>query len=134
VRDKKATGTGDDDMRGYVLKMLGAGCQKIMTYLVNNIQEPGDWLNDFIEGKTIALKKKPVATKRSDHYTISLIAHTAKTVARILRRRIGRKVEDVLGEDQFEFRRGKGARDNIRTKFGNRLRFVCLLYRLAEGI
>jgi hypothetical protein len=27
------------------------------------------------------------------------IAHTAKIVARILRRRIERKIEDVLGED-----------------------------------
>jgi hypothetical protein len=34
-------------------------------------------------------------------------------VARILRRRIERKTEDVLGEDQFGFRRGKGSRDVI---------------------
>jgi hypothetical protein len=32
-------------------------------------------------------------------------------VARILRRRIERKTEDVLGEDQVGFRRGKGTRD-----------------------
>ena len=31
----------------------------------------------------------------------------------ILRRRIGKKIEDVLGEDQFRFRRGKGTRDAI---------------------
>ena len=41
---------------------------------------------------------------------ISLIAHTAKIVAKILRRRIEKKIEDVLGEDQFGFRRGKGNR------------------------
>jgi hypothetical protein len=41
------------------------------------------------------------------------IAHTAKIVARILRRSIERKIEDVLGEDQFGFRRGKGTRDAI---------------------
>ena len=39
------------------------------------------------------------------------IAHTAKIVAKILRRRIEKKIEDVLGEDQFGFRRGKGTRD-----------------------
>jgi len=32
---------------------------------------------------------------------------------RILRRRFERKIEDVLGGDQFEFRRGKGTRDAI---------------------
>ena len=36
--------------------------------------------------------KKPQATKCSDHRTISLIAHTAKIVAKILRRRIEKKM------------------------------------------
>jgi ribonuclease HII len=70
-----------------------------------------------------ALKKKPKATKCSDHRTISIIAHAAKIVARILRRRIERKTEDALGEYQFGFGRGKGTRDaenNIRTNHGHR--------------
>jgi hypothetical protein len=56
----------------------------------------------------IALKKKTQATKCSDHRTVSLIAHTAKIVAKILRRRVEKKIEEVLGEDKFGFRRGKG--------------------------
>jgi len=59
-----------------------------------------------------ALKKKPQATNCSSHLTISLIAHTAKVVAKICRRRIEKKIEDVLG-DQFGVRRGKGTRDAI---------------------
>jgi len=61
----------------------------------------------------IATKKKPRATKYSDHYTISLNPHTAKIVERILRRRFERSIEEVLGEDQFGFRRGKVIRDAI---------------------
>ena len=60
----------------------------------------------------IALKKKTQTTKCSDHRTISPIAHTAKIIAKILRR-IEKKIEDVLGEDQFGFRRGKGTWDAI---------------------
>jgi hypothetical protein len=60
-----------------------------------------------------ALKKKPKATKCSDYRTISLIAHAAKIVGRILRRRIEWKTEDELGEEQFGFRRGKATRDAI---------------------
>jgi hypothetical protein len=48
-----------------------------------------------------------------NHHTISLIAHTAKIVAKKLRRRIERKIEDVLGEDLFGFRRVKGISDAI---------------------
>jgi hypothetical protein len=40
--------------------------------------------------------KKPNATKCSDHCAVSLGAHTAKIVARILRRRIERKIEDAF--------------------------------------
>ena len=47
----------------------------------------------------IALEKKTQATKCSDHRTVSLIAHTANIIAKTLRRRIERKIEDVLGEE-----------------------------------
>jgi hypothetical protein len=72
----------------------------------------GEWPRDLIEVTMIALKKKPKATKCSDHRTISIIAHAAKIVERILRR-IERKTEYALGEDQFGFKRGKGTRDAI---------------------
>ena len=84
-----------------------------MTKLINTIYETEEWPKDFTEVTMNALKKKPQATKCSDHRTISLIAHTAKIVAKILRRKIEKKIEDVLEEDRFGFRRGKGTRDAI---------------------
>jgi hypothetical protein len=111
MRDKKAR--GDDDVPGDVLKLLGEGGLRLMTQMINSMYVTGEWPRDFIEVTMIALKKKPKATKCSDHRTISIIAHAAKIVARILRRRIERRIEDALGEDQFGFRRGKGTRDAI---------------------
>jgi len=67
----------------------------------------GERPKDFTEVTMIALKKKTKATKCSDYRTVSLSTHTAKIIAKILRRRIEKKIEDVLGEDQFGFRRGK---------------------------
>jgi len=80
---------------------------KILTKLISTIYETGEWPKDFTEVTMIALKKKSQATKCSDHRTISPITHTAKIIAKILRRRIERKIENVLGEDQVGFRRGK---------------------------
>jgi len=111
MRNKKAT--GDNDVPGDVLKLMGEGGLKIMKILINTIYETGEWPKDFTEVTMIALKKKPQATKCSDHRTISLIAHTTKIVAKSLRRRIEKKIDDVLGENQFGFRRGKGTRDAI---------------------
>jgi len=45
--------------------------------------------------------------------TVSLITHAAKRIAWILRRRIERKIGEVLGEDQLRFRRGKVTRDAV---------------------
>jgi hypothetical protein len=111
IMNKKAT--GDDDVIGDVLKLFGEGGLKIMAKLINTIYETGQWPKDFTEVTMIALKKKPQATKCSNHRTISLIAHTAKIGTKILRRRIEKKIEDVHGGDQFRFRRGKGTRDAI---------------------
>ena len=96
-----------------MLKLLREGGLKILTKLINTIYETGEWPKDFTEVTMIALKKKTQGTKCSDHRTVSLIAHIAKIIAKILRRRIERKIEDVLGEDQFGFRRGKGTKDAI---------------------
>jgi hypothetical protein len=66
---------------------------------------------------------KPKATKCCDHHTVSIITHTATIVAMMLRRKVERKIENVLGEDHFGFRRGKGTRDAIemiRMNFGHR--------------
>jgi len=101
MRNRKAT--GDDDVPGDVLKLLGEGALKILTELIITIYETGEWPKDFTEVTMIALKKKTQATKCIEQRTTSPIALTAK----ILRRRSERKIEDTLGEDQFGFRRGK---------------------------
>jgi hypothetical protein len=113
MRDKKAT--GDDDVPGDVLKLLGEDGLRLMTQLINSIYSyvTREWPRDFTKVTMIALKKKPKATKCSVHRTIIIIAHAAKIVARILKIRIERKTEDALGEDQFGFIRGKGTRDAI---------------------
>ena len=120
MRNRKAT--GDDDIPEDVLKLLGEGGLKILTKLSNIIYNTGQWLQDSTEVIMIALKKKTKATKCSDYRTISLTAHTAKIIAKILRRRIEKKIEDVLGEDQFGFRRGKGTRDAIGNKLWRQMK------------
>ena len=125
MSNRKAT--GDNDIPGDVIKLLGEVGLKILTKLSYTIYN-------------IALKKKTKATKCSDYRTISLIAHTAKKIAKILKRKIEKKIEAVLGEDQFGFRTGKRTRDAIgmmRITAERTLEIVeelCLFHRLAEGI
>ena len=84
MRDKKATGR--DDMSGDILKMLGEDGIRIMTQLISNIFETGEWPKNLTEVTMIA-SKKPAATQDNDDSTISLVAYKAKIVARIFRQR-----------------------------------------------
>ena len=70
MRNKKAKGY--DDVPGDVLKLLVEGGSKIMTKLINAIYETVERPKDFTEVTMIAFKKKPQATKCSDHRTITL--------------------------------------------------------------
>ncbi|PNF29711.1 hypothetical protein B7P43_G12560 [Cryptotermes secundus] len=74
--------TGDDDIPGEVLKLLGEGGLKTLTKLINTIYETGEWPKGFIEVTMIALKKKTKATKCSDNRAITLIAHTVKIIVK----------------------------------------------------
>jgi hypothetical protein len=105
MREKKAT--GDNNVPVEALKLLGDDGLNLLTQLVHNIYESGEWPKDFTEVTMVALKKKPKARKCTDHRTISLIAHAAKVVASVIRRRSEKKIEDVLWEDQFGFGKGK---------------------------
>jgi hypothetical protein len=60
----------------------------------------------------VCLKEEATSCNMQRPSQITLIAHTAKIAAKILRR-IEKKIADVLGKDQFRFRRGKGTRDAI---------------------
>jgi hypothetical protein len=111
MKMKNKMATGDDYVPGDILKLLGEDGLKIMTQLVNNMYETGEWPEGSSKVTIIPLKKEPKATKCSSHCTISLIAHTAKIVVRIPERRTERKIESVLTEDQFGFRRGEGTKD-----------------------
>jgi hypothetical protein len=61
----------------------------------------------------MTLNRKTNALKCSNNRTMRPIVHTSKIVARILRRRTERIIEDILEADQFGFRREKGAGNAI---------------------
>ena len=67
MRDKKFTG---DVVPGDVLKLLGKDGFRIVTQLINNTNDTGEWPRDFTVVTVIAIQKKPKATICSDHCTI----------------------------------------------------------------
>jgi hypothetical protein len=98
MTDKK--GTGDDDVSGD--QILGEDYLKIMTQLINNIYETGQW-------SWIALKLQWLPSRRSRKLpNAATIAHTGKVVVRTLRGGNAREIDDVLGEDRLDLEQEKG--------------------------
>jgi len=91
---------------------LGEDGLSIMSQLIKNICETGEWPKVFTKVTMIPLKK-PSATKCNEHRIIGSNTLSERIVAWILRRRCKRKIEDVFGEDHFQYRRGKGTREGI---------------------
>jgi hypothetical protein len=90
MKGKKAT--GDCEVPENVLRVLVEDGLRLITQLINNIYETGDWHKDLTEVTMIALTREPTATNCSDHRTISLVAYTAMTVTSILKREFEIKI------------------------------------------
>jgi hypothetical protein len=67
-----------------------------MTQLVDNKYEPRELPKDLIEIIMTDFKRKPKATKCRNHLAVSFIAHIAKRVARIFRRKSENNLDEVL--------------------------------------
>jgi hypothetical protein len=89
MEDKKAT--RDDNIPVKALKLLQGDGLNLLTKLINNIYESGEWAKDFTQVTMVALKKKPKARKCTDHHTISL----------------GRKLRTYLGKISLDFEKQK---------------------------
>jgi hypothetical protein len=66
MRDKKATGY--DDVPGDVLKLLGKDDLRILTHLINNTHESGEWPKKFTKDSMTALQNAvTIAHSASSH-------------------------------------------------------------------
>ena len=90
MKDNKAI--GDEDVPADIFKLFGENSLSTVTQFINNTFETGEWPKNFSEVTVIGLKKKPRATKCSDHHTVTLITNTAIMVANLLGLSFERKI------------------------------------------
>src|SRR6476619_7950589 len=99
----------------------------------------GIWPSYFTKVVMIPFQKKQNAVECSDHRTINLISHASKILLKILTNRIEAKAMDLIGRNQFGFRKGCGLRDAIggmrmicerSLEFGNNV----YIWNVEEGI
>lgn len=111
MKTGKAAGTDDIGME--LIQNESTELQDELFILVNDVYTTGEISKDFTESIIIHIPKKATADKCNEFRTISLMAHTAKILVKIICTRIESTVEKELSDDQFGFRRNKGTREAI---------------------
>ncbi len=110
---KEGKAVGVDEIPAEMLKRLGEKALQEVYDICQDMYEVGKWPDDFTRAAMIPLPKKNNAVKCSDFRTISLICHASKIMLRVLTKRIEAKTKQLLGRNQFGFRKGFGTRDAI---------------------
>ena len=87
---------------------MGEECINLITWMVNKIYKGEDLPSDFIESIFIVMPKTSNASECGEFRTLSLIAHIAKVILQIIKKRIGPVIERQLDDSQLGFRAKRG--------------------------
>ncbi|KAJ4432498.1 hypothetical protein ANN_21118 [Periplaneta americana] len=107
---KNGKATGVDGIPIELVKYLNEDKKEILS-LYNKIYDKAEWPEDFTETVLLSIPKKNNTKKCNEFRTISLISDSAKSLLRILDRRLYSKMEGLLEKEQFDFRKERGTRD-----------------------
>uniref|UniRef100_A0A8D8TI87 Craniofacial development protein 2 n=1 Tax=Cacopsylla melanoneura TaxID=428564 RepID=A0A8D8TI87_9HEMI len=111
LKPKKAC--GKDQIPAELIKALDNEIKDLMFSMLQEMYETGIVPNDFQESEMVIIPKKSKSKKCEDFRTLSILSHTSKILTSIIKRRIEKKIDAELDEDQFGFRHGKGTREAI---------------------
>lgn len=110
---KKGKTPGVDEIPIELIIKSGEGIKKELFQILNLIYTTGELPEDFTRSIIIPIPKKAKADQCSQFRTISLLPHASKILTKIVYKRMDRKIEEHLGQDQYGFRRGRGTREAI---------------------
>uniref|UniRef100_A0A8D8YV05 Craniofacial development protein 2 n=1 Tax=Cacopsylla melanoneura TaxID=428564 RepID=A0A8D8YV05_9HEMI len=111
LKSKKAC--GKDQIPAELIKALDMDMKDFMFSIIQESYDTGEMPNDFQDSEIVILPKKARSKRCEDFRTLSILSHTSKILTTIIKRRIEKKIDLQLEEDQFGFRNGKGTREAI---------------------
>ena len=96
-----------------LFQILKDDALKVLHSIRQQIWKTQQWPQDWKRSVFIPIPKKGNAKECSNYRTIALISHTSKVILKILQARHQQYVNQELADVQVEFRKGRGARDQI---------------------
>ena len=111
ITTKKAI--GGDGIPVELFQILKDDTVKVLHSICQQIWKTQQWLQDWKRSVFIPISKKGNARECSYYCTIALISHASKVMLKILQARLQQYMNYELPGVQAEFRKSKGARDQI---------------------
>ena len=104
---------GGDGIPVELFQILKDDAVKVLHSICQQIWKTQQWPQDRKRPVFIPTPKKGNAKECSNYHTIALISHASKVMFKILQARLQQYMNHELSDVQAEFRKGRGARDQI---------------------
>ena len=105
--------SGGDGIPVELFPILKDDAVKVLHSTCQQIWKSQQWPQDWKKSVFIPIPKKGKGKECSNYHTIALISHTSKVMLKILQVRLQQYMNHELPDDQAEFRKGRGTRDQI---------------------
>ena len=105
--------SGGDGIPVELFQILKDDAVKGLHSICQQIWKTQQWPQDWKRPVFIPIPKKGNAKEFSNYHIIALISHSSKVMLKILQARFQQYVNHELSDVQAEFRKGRGARDQI---------------------
>ena len=107
----------------------------VLTKICNKIWKTREWPNPWTQSLIITLHKKGNLQLCQNYRAISLISHPSKVMLRVILNRLKTQAEEIIAEEQAEFRAGRSTTEQIfslRNVPSTSTEFVPCLYRFQN--
>ena len=105
--------SGGDGISVELFQILKDDAVKGLHSICQQIWKTQQWPRDWKRSVFIPIPKKGNAKECSNYHTIALISHTSKLMLKILQARFQQYMSHELPDVQADFRKDRGARDQI---------------------
>ena len=105
--------SGGDGIPVELFQILKDDAVKVLHSICQQIWNTQQWPQDWKRSVFILIPKKGNAKECSNYCTIALISGTSKVILKILQARLQQYVNHELPDVHTDFRKGRGARDQI---------------------
>ena len=104
---------GGDGIPVELFQILKGDAVIVLHSIFQQIWKTQQWPQDWKRSVSISIPKKGNAKKCSNYHTIALISHTSKVMLKILQARLQQYVKHELPDNQSDFGKFRGTRDQI---------------------